>query len=338
MKSKHILLFLGLLLLLVLLAAIDLFFGSTNLSPHDFMVWLSTSENTQNSLILSEIRLPRLLTALFSGAALAVAGLLMQSIFQNPLAGPYVLGVSSGASLGVAIVLLGSQIIFSGLFILQSRVTLLLGAFAGSLSIIMLIIIIARHLKSLTTLLILGILFSGATSALINILQYFAQAADIKTYVVWTLGNLGGMNLNESLLLSGLIILSLLPTLLSVKALDAFSLGEEEASNLGINVIRWRYIILISAGMLTAIVTAFVGPIAFVGIIIPHISRILFNSFRHIIILPAAILLGSSLLVFADFISRIPGTIYSIPINSITSLIGIPIVAYLLISKKQIIF
>lgn len=327
------LIYISLFILLIALSLLELLWGTKNSSPSELWAYIS---GQKEDLIIRELRLPRLLTALSAGAGLSVAGLLMQSVFRNPLAGPYVLGVSSGASLGAAFVLMGQQIIFSS--ISTNQISLLIGSLIGALSVIFMILWVAKYISGLNTLLILGILFSGAASSIINILQYFAQAANIKMYVVWTLGNLGGITLHQSLLLLILIFLALIPAFLSIKRLDALNLGDNEAQHLGVDIKKWRMLILLASGALTAFVTAFAGPIAFIGIIVPHMARMLAKSFMHNKIIPLSILIGCNLLVLSDIISHAPSTLYTIPLNSITSLIGLPVVAWLLIKKSEINF
>ncbi len=335
MNRRLTLLYVVFLLFFLVLSYWELFAGIENIEWRKIPDFLFGKEE---NIVFWQIRFPRYLTAISAGVGLAVSGLLMQSIFRNPLAGPYVLGVSSGASLGVALIIMGQQIFFPYITFFSGSLGLILGALVGAFAVISLIIWASKYISGLSTLLILGILFSGAASALINILQYFAQAANIKMYIVWTLGNLGGITLSQSVLLISFIFLATFPAFLSVKSLDAMNLGEQEAIHLGINLKKSRILILLISGVLTALVTAFAGPIAFIGLIVPHISRILSKSILHINIIPLSIFLGSDILLLSDIISRINSALYTIPINSVTSVIGIPIVAWLLIKNNEINF
>ncbi|MCK5537825.1 MAG: iron ABC transporter permease [Bacteroidales bacterium] len=332
--------FIILFVILFIFGFLSLKLGSVDISlTQVFSAFFSDFYDKSVAIILFEIRLPRLISALFAGAAISISGLLMQTTFQNPLAGPYVLGISSGAGLGVAFVMLGAEFFGLGIMSLNSAMLpIIIGALIGSAFVLSIVLMVAKKVKSLTTLLILGILFSGAASSIVNILQYFAEASNVKTYAIWSMGNLGGISLNQSFMFAILITFALIFVFAGLRNFDAFMLGEIQAQSLGIHVVRTRLFILVLAGFLAAIVTAFIGPIAFIGIAVPHIARTFFSSFSHRIIVPATILIGANIMIISDIISRIPGSIYIIPINSITSLIGIPIVVWLLISKKQINF
>ncbi len=338
-KGKHSK-FLLLIILFMLLSFLSLKLGSINVSLRELIHALSTSEaDSPLHTVIYDIRMPRLLASLFAGIAISVAGLLMQTAFQNPLAGPYVLGISSGAGLGVAIVVLGAEFLGLGFISLQNSLfSIVLASLSGSAFVLLLVFIVASKIKSITTLLILGILFSGATSSLVNILQFFADSSNVKIYAIWTMGNLGGLDLRQSMLMSLLILVAMILSIGGLRFFDAYMLGEMQARTLGVPVKQTRFLLLGLAGYLTAIVTAFLGPVAFIGIAVPHIARTFFNSFSHRIVLPASALIGANLLIFSDIISRLPGSAFTIPLNSVTSLIGIPVVVWLLLSKKNIHF
>jgi len=338
-NSNHIK-FLLLLLLFALLSFLSLKMGSINISlPELAHVLLNSEMESASSMVIYDIRMPRLLASLFAGMAISVAGLLMQTAFQNPLAGPYVLGISSGAGLGVAVVVLGAEFLGWGYISLHNSLfSIIFGSLSGSAFVLILVFLVASRIKSITTLLILGILFSGATSSLVNILQFFADSSNVKIYAIWTMGNLGGLNLPQAMLMSLLILVAIGVSIGGLRFFDAYMLGEMQARTLGVPVKPTRFLLLGLAGYLTAIVTAFLGPVAFLGIAVPHIARTLFNSFSHRVILPASALIGANILIFSDIVSRLPGSAYTIPLNSVTSLIGIPVVVWLLLSKKRINF
>jgi iron complex transport system permease protein len=338
--KKNAFLFLLLLGIFFFSAFFSLKLGSVSYSFYDFYrAFREPLQHKDLIFILMNIRLPRLIAALVAGAALSISGLLMQTTFQNALAGPYVLGISSGAGLGVAIIMLGAEILGLKLFSQShSMFAILFGALLGAAFVMFIILLLARRIKSLPTLLIVGILFSGVTASLINILQYFAEASNVKTYAIWSMGNLGGITLTQSIWFALLAAVLILFVYGGFRNFDAFLLGENEALNLGVSVKRTRLFLLLLASSLAAFVTAFVGPIAFVGIAVPHLARTLFNSFSHRIIVPATLLIGANVLVVSDIISRLPGSMFIIPINAITSLIGIPVVIWLLMGNKQINF
>ncbi len=321
-----------LLILLLLLFLTDILVGSEIFSLSEIKNnWFNT--NTAIHAIIFNFRLPRAITAILAGAALSLSGLLMQTIFRNPLAGPYILGISSGAGLGVALVVLagiGSSSIFIQNF------GIITASWFGSLMVLMLILVVSLKVKDIMTLLVLGILFGSGISALVNILQYFSNNAELKTFVLWTMGSLENINKQKLIILSFSILPVIFLSFLSVKSLNALILGEIYAKSMGVNITTSRLFVFITTGILTGTVTAFCGPIGFIGIIIPHLTRLLFSTSNHFWLIPGSVLLGADILLFSDILSQVPGSEIRLPINSVTALFGVPIIIWLIIRNKRI--
>ncbi len=289
--------------------------------------------------IILQSRLPMAITAMLAGAALGVAGLMMQTLFRNPLAGPSVLGVSSGASLGVALVMLFIAIP-GGSFVAVSQISgkysVIIAAFVGSSIVLFIISLFASRFNSNTIILIIGIMIAYATSSLVGILQFYSLKEDLQAFVIWGLGSFGNVPLSLITTFALLTAIGLTLSVLLIKPLNLFLLGEYYAINLGLNTKKSRYWILITTGLLTATVTAFCGPIAFLGLAVPHIARTIFQTSDHRIILPGSLLCGALLALVCNIIARLPGIDSALPINAITSLIGAPIVIWLLVKKNTI--
>ena len=324
------------LLVFVLLALVilDVSLGTVKIPFGEIISILGGKNDVsrQHQLILLEFRVPRIITALLAGSALAVSGLQMQTIFRNPLAGPYVLGISSGASLGAALVLLGSGAIASGILLNWGIVA---AAWIGAASVMLILLLITMRVRNIMTILILGIMFSSGLSAIISIMQYFGNAAALKSFVIWSLGSLGDVSGTSLAILSLTIIPGLILSLFTVKGLNALVLGEEYAATLGVNVMRTRILVFISTSILAGSITAFCGPIGFIGIAVPHIARLLTGRSDLRYLLPATMLMGMCILVFSDIISQVPGSERILPINAITSLIGIPVVIWVVLSRRK---
>lgn len=327
MKEHTAIKFSLLLLLFVAALYLSLFYGGSG--------ELQLDGNLTDNFIFREIRLPKTLTAVFAGATLAAAGLVLQVVFRNPLAGPYVLGISSGAALMVAIcVLAGSSVtLLHGFFIGKSFIVG--AAVTGSLLITLLVIGISRRVRSNLVLLLIGLMLSQICAAVQTALEYFAEPNDLKSFVIWGMGSLSNTT-NEDLLIFGpLTILCLAALLFFVKPLNALLLGQNYAQNLGVNFIRSRFYLILISSALTGVTTAFCGPVAFVGIAVPILSRMIFRSSRQELHFFACLLIGSSLLLLSDALafSMVKGTV--LPINMITTFIGAPLVIYLMFRNKH---
>ncbi len=296
---------------------------------------ISTKESWE--AIIFNFRLPKAITAILVGSGLSICGLLMQTLFRNPLAGPFVLGISSGASLGVAILILGSSV-FGGFLLTKSTSnwSLPIAATLGALLVLSAVIISANKVKNTMSILIIGLMFGSLTSAIISVLAYFSEADQIQQYLFWSFGSLGNLSWNEIFVFFIFYTIAILGTLSVIKPLNSFLLGENYAKSLGINVKKSKNIILLITSILTGVITAFSGPIAFVGLAVPHIARMLFASANHKILLPAVAIIGAITLLICDSIAQLPTSEFTLPINAITSLFGAPIVIWLLIRKKKI--
>lgn len=323
---------------LIVLFFADIFLGSVNIPVWDVIKIIFTGhhDNPEYSTIILQFRFPKAITALLAGFALSVSGLQMQTIFKNPLAGPYVLGISSGASLGVAILVLGvsSAGIFSQMGIMSSWV-IALSAWIGSGLILILILAVSSRVKDIMTILILGMMFGSATSALVGILQYFSNETMLKAFIIWTMGSLGGVSIKQLYVLIPGVLVGLMIAFISVKMLNALLLGENYAKSMGLNIKLSRFLIFLSTSLLAGTITAFCGPIGFIGIAVPHLARMIFKTANHAILLPASLVIGGIVLLLSDIISQLPGKESSLPINSITALVGIPIIIWIIIRKQK---
>lgn len=297
-----------------------------------------TGQHTEKPVweqIIVNFRLPKVVTAILAGAALSVSGLQMQTLFRNPLAGPFVLGISSGASLGVALLLMG------GFFITGSWAPLgygwiALAASIGSASVFLLVLLVSLRIQDSMTLLIIGLMVGSASGALVSIIQYFSKAEQIQAYLIWTFGSLGGLAWEEVSILTPIVIIGLSIAIFLIKPLDAFLLGDHYAQSMGIRVRRVRLGIILSTALLAGSVTAFCGPVAFIGLAIPHLARLATGSTRHSVVLPATIFMGIWLLLLCDLIAQVPGQDSVLPINAITSLFGAPVVIWLIVRRPNL--
>lgn len=326
-------------LLLVLLFAVNIFFGSIDIPAKDVMEVLSGSagEGSELYAIIMEIRLPQAVTALLAGAAISVAGLLLQTLFNNPLAGPEVLGINSGAGLGVAVVMLlaqGTAVAASAGF--DGYMTILLGAFIGSLVVIAVILLLSSMLNNRVYLLVAGVAISYLVSSAISVLNYFATSEGVHSYIIWGMGSLGSVSMEYLPFFSVTVISLLAVAVMMVKPLNALLLGDAYATNLGISIMRSRIMLLSVAGLLTAVVTAFCGPVPFVGLAVPHIARLMLRSENHRLLLPFSILLGGAVLLLCNIICQLPGESGLMPLGAITPLIGAPIIIYVIVRDKRL--
>ncbi|EKF56456.1 iron(III) ABC transporter, permease [Galbibacter marinus] len=289
--------------------------------------------------IIVNYRLPKSLTAILVGSGLSLSGLLMQTLFRNPLAGPFVLGISSGASLGVALLIMGTSI-FGGVigFGLGYSAGTIIAATVGSFLVLSAIMIVASAVKDTMTLLIIGLMFGSITSSVVSVLSYFTQKEQLQQYIFWSFGSLGNLSWNQLLLLCVFVVLGVLIAIYCIKPLNALLLGEHYAFSLGINVKRSRYLIIISTSLLAGSITAFAGPIAFIGLAVPHLSRQLFPTQNHKIMIPATVCFGAMIMLLCDTVAQLPGSTLTLPINAITSLVGAPVIIWLLVRKRKMIF
>ena len=288
--------------------------------------------------IIFNFRLPKAITAVLVGIGLSTAGLLMQTLFRNPLAGPYVLGLSSGSSLGVAFLILGSGLLPAFLSkIILSSYGIILASCLGSFLVLLLVLLASQRLRDTTTILIVGLMFSSFTGAIVSVLTYFSSADQLQRFTFWSMGSLGNLSWQSILILTITTLIGLVLSLFSIKSLDALLLGENYAKSMGLNLKKSRYTLVFATSILAGSITAFVGPIAFVGLAVPHLSKMLFQTSNHKILFWSTIVIGGILMLLCDTISQLPGLDFTLPINSITSIIGAPIVVWLLIRKKNLI-
>ncbi|MBE9468935.1 MAG: iron ABC transporter permease [Bacteroidetes bacterium] len=338
-KSKHIKFFVILILLLIVLFFLDLVLGSVKIPIKDVFSILTTVESSRQEwlTIVIDFRLPKAITAVIAGAALSVSGLQMQTIFRNPLAGPYVLGISSGASLGVAILVLGFSSFFTANQLnFMGNWAVVVSACIGSGLILFFILTLSFRISDIMTILILGILFGSAATAVVSILQYFSNESMLKAFIVWTMGSLGSVSHSQLNILLPCIVVGLLISLASTKILNAMLLGESYAKSMGVNIKTSRILVFISTSILAGTITAFCGPIGFIGIAVPHLTRILFKTTNHNFLIPGSILMGAIIMLISDIISRLPGYNTTLPINSVTALLGIPIVILIIVRKQKL--
>ncbi len=324
----------GLFFLMILLFVADLLLGSTQLAAGDVIKSLFGHGTPHGEIIVTQFRLPKALTAIIAGAAMSVSGLLMQTLFRNPLAGPDVLGVSSGAGLGVALTVLTITPLFS--FAPGSPLqdwSLILAAWAGAGAVMMVIMAVSARMRDIMTVLIVGLLLASAISAVVSLLQYFSNEAMLKTYVIWTMGNLGNMSYTQIRTLTIATLAGMVLAFVMIKPLNAMLMGETFSRTVGVNMKRTRIILLASASILAGSVTAFCGPLAFIGVAVPHIARIIFGTTDHRTLMPGAALSGAVILLISDMISTSPGGGQIIPVNTVTSLIGIPVVLWIIIGR-----
>lgn len=317
----------------------DLSIGSANLRFTKVLdILFSGDQHSVEWFTIHMFRLPRALTSVFVGIALSVSGLQMQTVFRNPLAGPYVLGISSGASLGVALVVLGFSGLFAGnAFFVSGNWLLVIASWIGSASVLLIILLVSFRIRDIMTLLILGIMFASGISAIISILQYFSGESALKAFVIWTMGSVSNVSREQIPVILAGIIPGLLISIALVKSSNAMQLGESHARTLGINITKYRTLIFLSTSMLTGTVTAFCGPIGFIGIAVPHICRMIFKTSRQGILLISSVFAGASVMLLSDIVSQMPGSESMLPVNAVTSVIGIPVVIWIILIKQKVI-
>ncbi len=319
---------------------INLWYGSVNISWLD--VWdtlmLSSTTNHASNIIILQYRLPQAITALSVGIGLSIAGLLLQTTFSNPLAGPSVLGISAGASLGVAIVVLLGGIGGVQLFgnsVLLGDMAIVLAAFAGALAVLLIIIFVSGKVGNAVTILIIGIMIGYLVSAVVGTMQFFSSSEDLHAFILWGLGSFSKTSIVQSLMIFIVTIVVAITTMAFVKPLNAFLLGQQYTISSGFNVRLLQSVFILISGFLIALGTAFTGPIAFVGLAVPHIARTIFRTSNHRVLLPAVVLIGAALTLGCNFVSKLPGYDASLPINAVTSMVGAPIVIWVIIKGRR---
>ena len=335
-QSGIILFLLGLLAILTML---NISLGSVYI-PFQKIIATLTGQSIENEgwqNIILQFRLPKAITAILVGSGLGISGLLMQTLFRNPLAGPFVLGISSGASLGVAIAILAGMTF--GFSLTQMGIggswILTISASLGAIIVLLIVILVSLKVKDSMSLLIIGLMFGSATSAIVTVLQFFSKAESIQAYLIWTFGSLGGVTWQELEVFIPIVLLTVLASFMLSKKLNALLLGDNYARSMGLNINNARLLIIFSTALLAGTITAFCGPIAFIGIAIPHITRLIFNTSNHKILFPMVVLCGAILMLICDIIAQVPGREYTLPINAVTSVFGAPLVIWLVVRRKN---
>lgn len=333
MQIRHSILFISLSALCLILFAWDMMVGSVGIAFSDVWAALVGGDcDPVKAKIIIDIRLIKALMAIFAGAALSVSGLQMQTLFRNPLAGPYVLGVSSGASLGVALFILGAPLMGMAGVGALSTLGLAGAAWIGAAAILAAVSAVSRRIKDIMVILILGMMIGSAVSAVVQILQYMSSEESLKSFVVWTMGSLGDVTTSQLWLVAPAIILGLAIAVALIKPMNLLMLGEPYARTMGLNIARTRGLILLSTTLLAGTITAFCGPIGFIGLAMPHLSRILLRDADHRKLMPAAALTGAVAMLLCDIFSKM----LTLPVNTITALLGIPIVIWVVVRNKNI--
>jgi len=333
--------FIALIALLIVLFLINMSLGSVAVPLNDVLNSLIGGTVSKESwhYIIIEYRLPKALTAIMAGGGLAVSGLLMQTLFRNPLAGPFVLGLSSGASLGVALLILGAGV-FGGFFgsLLMSEWSLVIASALGSFLVLLAVLAVTFRIKDTMAILIIGLMFGSVTGAVVAVLSYFSNAEQLQQFVFWSFGSLGNQSWHGVFILALCFVSGIVLSLASSKALNGLLLGENYAKSMGLRIKRTTLMIIVATSILAGGITAFAGPIAFVGLAAPHITRQFFKTSNHLILLPAVLLCGSILMLICDTVAQLPFSEYTLPINAITSLVGAPVVIWLLVRKRKLLF
>ena len=337
MMKRSVSIILLLVASIIMLFAMNLIVGSVRIPLADVCDILFDKFEGKESwkYIVMENRLPQALTAMLCGASLAVCGLMLQTAFRNPLAGPDVFGISSGAGLGVAIVMLflgGS--VSTTLFTVSGFLAILTSAFIGAIVVTMIILFLSTMVRNSVLLLIVGLMVGYVSSSAVALLNFFASEEGVKSYMVWGMGNFGGVSMDHMLLFALLCLVGIIASIFLIKPLNIMLLGTQYAESLGINIRQIRNLLLVTVGLLTAVTTAFCGPISFIGLAIPHISRLLFHTDNHQILLPGTVLTGAVIALFCNLICYLPGELGIIPLNAVTPLIGAPVIIYVIIKRR----
>ena len=336
--KKQKILFLLLLLATVFLFLVNISLGSVSIPLKEVVKGIFGQEMTKESweIILWNFRFPKAITAILVGIGLSMSGLLMQTLFRNPLAGPYVLGLSSGASLGVAFVILGTGLLpsFIGSFFLSSY-GLVMASSLGAFLVLLAVLLVSQKLKDTMSILIVGLMFGSFTSAIVSVLSYFSTAEKLQKFTFWSMGSISNLSWQEISILSVLTLIGIVLSFTVIKPLNALLLGEKYAQSIGVNYKKTRFLIIVATSILAGSITAFAGPIAFIGLAVPHMAKLLFRTSNHLVLFWSTLLLGALVMLVCDTIAQVPGNDITLPINAITSVIGAPIVIWLLVRKKK---
>lgn len=317
---------------------INISLGSIRIPFQDVYTSLTGGQASKSTweYIIINYRLPKAITAVLVGMGLSISGLLMQTLFRNPLAGPYVLGLSSGASLGVAFVILGASLLPPFLSsVLLSSYGIILASTLGSSIVLLAVLLVSQRLRDTMAILIVGLMFGSFTSAIVGVLTYFSSAEQLQKFTFWSMGNLGNLSWSSIVILSVCTGTGLLLSAFSIKPLNALLLGENYAKSLGLNFKKTRLIIIFSTSILAGSITAYAGPIAFIGLAVPHMAKLLFQTSNHAVLFWSTLLTGAAIMLICDILSEIPGMETPLPINAVTSIIGAPVVIWLLVRKRK---
>tara|TARA_Y100000588_G_scaffold17910_1_gene18557 strand:- start:5792 stop:6820 length:1029 start_codon:yes stop_codon:yes gene_type:complete len=330
------------LLVVILIACffINISLGSVNIPLKSIIASLfGNIDNTTWEVIITNYRLPKAVTSILVGSGLGISGLLMQTLFRNPLAGPFVLGITSGASLGVALIILGSGL-FGGFFAtaLISKWSIVIAASLGSFLVLLAVLAVSHKVRDTMAILIIGLMFGSITAAVVSVLSYFSSAEQLQQYVFWGFGSLSNLSWKELSIFFLIYLVGMILSIMSIKSLNSLLLGENYAKSLGINLKQSRFIIILATSLIAGTITAFAGPIAFIGLAIPHLTRQIFKTSNHKILLPAVFLFGAITMLICDSIAQVPGSDYTLPINAITALVGAPVVIWLLVRQRKMMF
>ncbi|MFD1601861.1 FecCD family ABC transporter permease [Flavobacterium artemisiae] len=337
-KKRNTFLFVLLALGLVFMFFSSISLGSVNIPFKEVYSSLTGSHASKSTweYIIINYRLPKAITAVLVGIGLSISGLLMQTLFRNPLAGPYVLGLSSGASLGVAFVILGAGFLPSFLqTIALSSYGIVLASTLGSTLVLLLVLVVSQRLRDTMAILIVGLMFGSFTTAIVSVLTYFSTAEQLQKFTFWSMGSLGNLSWSTIIILAVCVIIGLLLSASSIKPLNALLLGENYAKSMGLNFKKARLIIIFATSTLAGSVTAFAGPIAFIGLAVPHIAKLTFQTSNHTVLFWSTLFFGAIIMLFCDIVSEMPGFDVTLPINAITSIIGAPVVIWLLVRKRN---
>ncbi|HEX8577447.1 MAG TPA: iron ABC transporter permease [Flavobacterium sp.] len=337
--SRNTMAFLVLVVLLIFALLINLALGQVSIPVKEVFKILTgaTSKATWEYIILN-YRLPKSITAILAGMGLSISGLLMQTLFRNPLAGPYVLGLSSGASLGVAFIVLGAGILPGVLSaVVLSSYSIIIASCLGSFLVLLAVLFVSQKLRDTMAILIVGLMFGSFTSAIVSVLTYFSTAEQLQKFTFWSMGNLGSLTWTSIIILALVVFIALLLSIYSIKSLNTLLLGENYARSLGLNFKKMRLIIILATSILAGSITAFAGPIAFIGLAVPHIAKLIFQTSDHTILFWSTLLTGAIIMLLCDTICQVPGTNLTLPINAITSIVGAPVVIWLLARKNRLV-
>ena len=332
--------FMILVIVLLLCFFANISLGSVSITLKDiFKSLFGSTANETTQIIVANFRLPKALTAVLVGSGLGISGLLMQTLFRNPLAGPFVLGISSGASLGVAFVVLGSGL-FGGVLaaVLVYKWSIVIAASLGSFIVLLGVLVVSIKVRDTMAILIIGLMFGSITAAVVSVLSYFSTAEQLQQYIFWGFGSLSNLSWRELSVFIGVYGVGVILSASSIKALNSLLLGDNYARSLGLSLKQSRFVIIMATSLLAGTITAFAGPIAFIGLAIPHLTRQLFKTSNHIVLLPAVALYGAIIMLICDSIAQVPASDYTLPINAITALIGAPVVIWLLVRQRKMMF